>query len=158
MRKLIARFKAVVAQAISAENVATQVVFGAAAVGFFNFFTMAATGAMTLVGNVGKVTIEAVLNVGGVDGTTTGVFMARMLLNGTQVGELVSVTVVGTGETRKLVVEHTFDSLSGDDEITIEMALDAAGTAATGGTVMTAATSGLAAWGTAVPAELNVYG
>lgn len=156
--KIIAVFKASAALALGAVDTATQVTFGAVATGNFGVFSMAADGVLSVLKSTGSVTVQAVLTVGGVDSTNTGIFVGRLLRNGVQVGEAVSVSVVGAGENQQLIIEHHFDSLSGGDEITVEFGLDDAGSATTGGTVLITPTSALSSWGPAVPAKLTVIG
>lgn len=156
MRKLIASFAATTAQLMGAEDTVTDVLFGAAATGGFGVFSMGTDGVLTVGQSTGKVSVEASLDLGGA-ATAAGIFLVRMTLNGTQVGETLSETIA-VGSVSKVVLPVEFDSLSEDDEIKVEMILDAAGSATDGGTVLTEGTANAATWSDSTPAKLAIYG
>ena len=154
--KIIASFVATAAQLLGGEDTIAKVLFGPVAEGNFGVFSMDAAGKTTVNQSVGKTTWLTTLNLGGmVQGA--GVVLVRMLVNGSQVGKTLSVTIP-IGSTLPVEFTHSFDSLSGGDEIEFEFVLDAAGVATDGGTVLIDGTANAAAWVSGAPAKLEIYG
>lgn len=88
---------------------------------------MAADGSMTVTKNTGQIEVNATLQVGGVDGTSTGYFIARLKRNDVAVGEPKGVIITGASDSKEIKIEHLFESLAENDVITVEFGLDAAG-------------------------------